>query len=121
MRKTSKKQISTRVCKSMTVDTTMREFKLGELKTSKGNQIKNPKQAIAIGLSAATKCPINFSYDFLDKTYKKPKLISFLKKDELQEILKTKYNDTDKFKGTKEELGKHITKRELIKFISLTK
>jgi len=33
----------------------MHEFKHGELKSGKGGKVKNPKQAIAIGLSEARK------------------------------------------------------------------
>ncbi len=36
-----------------TVGRVMHEFKHGELKTSRGKKIKNPKQAIAIGLREA--------------------------------------------------------------------
>ena len=36
-----------------TVDRVMHEFKHGELKTSRGQKVKNPKQAIAIGLHEA--------------------------------------------------------------------
>ena len=36
-----------------TVDRVMHEFKHGELKTAGGRKVKNPKQAIAIGLSEA--------------------------------------------------------------------
>src|SRR5712675_3633569 len=36
-----------------TVERVMHEFKHGELKTSRGKKIKNPKQAIAIGLHEA--------------------------------------------------------------------
>jgi len=36
-----------------TVERVMHEFKHGELKTSRGNKVKNPKQAIAIGLHEA--------------------------------------------------------------------
>jgi hypothetical protein len=36
-----------------TVERVMREFKHGELKTSHGRKVKNPKQAIAIGLHEA--------------------------------------------------------------------
>ena len=36
-----------------TVGRVMHEFKHGELKTSRGRKVKNPKQAIAIGLSEA--------------------------------------------------------------------
>jgi len=36
-----------------TVDRVMREFKHGELETSSGRKVKNPKQAIAIGLREA--------------------------------------------------------------------
>lgn len=35
------------------VATVMREFKSGELKSSSGKKVTNPKQAIAIGLSEA--------------------------------------------------------------------
>lgn len=35
------------------VKTVMREFKKGELKSSSGQKVTNPKQAIAIGLSEA--------------------------------------------------------------------
>ena len=36
-----------------TVGRVMHEFKHGELKTSRGKKVKNPKQAIAIGLHEA--------------------------------------------------------------------
>jgi len=36
-----------------TVERVMHEFKHGELKTAGGRKVKNPKQAIAIGLSEA--------------------------------------------------------------------
>jgi hypothetical protein len=36
-----------------TVGRVMHEFKLGELETSRGRKVKNPKQAIAIGLREA--------------------------------------------------------------------
>ena len=36
-----------------TVERVMHEFKHGELKTSRGKKVKNPKQAIAIGLHEA--------------------------------------------------------------------
>ena len=36
-----------------TVERVMHEFKNGELKTSCGNEVKNPKQAVAIGLHEA--------------------------------------------------------------------
>src|SRR5947207_14737126 len=36
-----------------TVGRVMHEFKHGELKTSRGKEVKNPKQAIAIGLHEA--------------------------------------------------------------------
>jgi hypothetical protein len=36
-----------------TVDRVMHEFKHGELKTSAGRKVTNPKQAVAIGLSEA--------------------------------------------------------------------
>src|SRR5437764_7434821 len=36
-----------------TVGRVMHEFKHGELKTSRGRKVKNPKQAIAIGLHEA--------------------------------------------------------------------
>ena len=36
-----------------TVGRVMHEFKHGELETSRGRKVKNPKQAIAIGLSEA--------------------------------------------------------------------
>jgi hypothetical protein len=36
-----------------TVGRVMHEFKHGELKTSRGRKVKNPKQAIAIGLREA--------------------------------------------------------------------
>ena len=36
-----------------TVERVMHEFKHGELKTSRGREVKNPKQAIAIGLHEA--------------------------------------------------------------------
>ena len=36
-----------------TVSRVMREFKHGELETSRGSKVKNPKQAIAIGLREA--------------------------------------------------------------------
>jgi len=36
-----------------TVSRVMHEFKHGELETSSGKKVKNPKQAIAIGLSEA--------------------------------------------------------------------
>jgi hypothetical protein len=36
-----------------TVERVMHEFKHGELKTSRGRKVKNPKQAIAIGLHEA--------------------------------------------------------------------
>ena len=36
-----------------TVSRVMHEFKRGELETSSGKKVKNPKQAIAIGLSEA--------------------------------------------------------------------
>jgi len=36
-----------------TVERVMHEFKHGELKTSRGTKVKNPKQAIAIGLHEA--------------------------------------------------------------------
>jgi hypothetical protein len=36
-----------------TVERVMHEFKHGELKTSRGSKVKNPKQAIAIGLHEA--------------------------------------------------------------------
>ena len=36
-----------------TVERVMHEFKHGELKTSRGKRVKNPKQAIAIGLHEA--------------------------------------------------------------------
>lgn len=36
-----------------TVDRVMHEFKHGELKTAGGRKVKNPKQAVAIGLSEA--------------------------------------------------------------------
>lgn len=36
-----------------TVDRVMHEFKNGELKTAGGRKVKNPKQAVAIGLSEA--------------------------------------------------------------------
>jgi hypothetical protein len=36
-----------------TVERVMHEFKHGELKTSRGKKVKNPKQAIAIGLREA--------------------------------------------------------------------
>src|SRR5947208_8083287 len=36
-----------------TVGRVMHEFKQGELKTSRGKKVKNPKQAIAIGLHEA--------------------------------------------------------------------
>jgi hypothetical protein len=36
-----------------TVERVMHEFKRGELKTSRGRKVKNPKQAIAIGLREA--------------------------------------------------------------------
>ena len=35
------------------VETVMREFKAGKLKSSSGQKVTNPKQAIAIGLSEA--------------------------------------------------------------------
>ena len=35
------------------VQTVMREFKSGKLKSSSGKKVTNPKQAIAIGLSEA--------------------------------------------------------------------
>ena len=35
------------------VSTVMREFKAGKLKSSSGQKVTNPKQAIAIGLSEA--------------------------------------------------------------------
>jgi hypothetical protein len=37
------------------VETEMREFKQGKLKSSSGQKVTNPKQAIAIGLSEARK------------------------------------------------------------------
>ena len=36
-----------------TVERVMHEFKHGELETSRGKKVKNPKQAIAIGLHGA--------------------------------------------------------------------
>jgi len=36
-----------------TIERVMHEFKDGELKTSSGRQVRNPKQAIAIGLREA--------------------------------------------------------------------
>jgi hypothetical protein len=36
-----------------TVERVMHEFKHGELRTSRGNEVKNPKQAVAIGLNEA--------------------------------------------------------------------
>ena len=36
-----------------TIERVMHEFKHGELKTSRGKKVKNPKQAIAIGLREA--------------------------------------------------------------------
>ncbi len=36
-----------------TIERVMHEFKHGELKTSRGGKVKNPKQAIAIGLREA--------------------------------------------------------------------
>jgi hypothetical protein len=36
-----------------TAERVMHEFKHGELKTSRGKKVKNPKQAIAIGLHEA--------------------------------------------------------------------
>ena len=36
-----------------TVERVMREFKHGELKTSRGKEVKNPNQAVAIGLHEA--------------------------------------------------------------------
>ena len=36
-----------------TVERVMHEFKHGELRTSRGNEVKNPKQAVAIGLHEA--------------------------------------------------------------------
>ena len=36
-----------------TVERVMHEFKHGELKTSHGRRVKNPRQAIAIGLHEA--------------------------------------------------------------------
>ena len=36
-----------------TIDRVMHEFKLGELESSSGQKVRNPKQAIAIGLSEA--------------------------------------------------------------------
>jgi len=114
-KKASKRAI--RICKSMTVDNTMREFKMGELKDKNQRVIKNAKQAVAIGLSAASKCPLNLSYDYLDKNYKKEKLIYFLKKDELQELVKAKYKDWNKLKGTKEDLGKLLHKKDIINYL----
>jgi hypothetical protein len=35
------------------VEKTMHEYKEGELKSSSGDKVKNPKQAVAIGLSKA--------------------------------------------------------------------
>jgi hypothetical protein len=37
------------------VETEMREFKQGKLKSGSGHKVTNPKQAIAIGLSEARK------------------------------------------------------------------
>jgi hypothetical protein len=37
------------------VEKSMHEFKRGKLKSSSGQQVTNPKQAIAIGLSEARK------------------------------------------------------------------
>jgi Family of unknown function (DUF6496) len=37
------------------VEKTMHEFKQGELKSGSGKKVKNPKQAVAIGLSEARK------------------------------------------------------------------
>jgi len=37
------------------VETEMREFKQGKLKSGSGRKVTNPKQAIAIGLSEARK------------------------------------------------------------------
>lgn len=39
--------------KSSKVGKVMKEFKSGELKSSSGQKVTNPKQAIAIGLSEA--------------------------------------------------------------------
>ena len=36
-----------------TVERVMHEFKHGELRTSRGSEVKNPKQAVAIGLHEA--------------------------------------------------------------------
>jgi hypothetical protein len=37
------------------ISKTMREFKAGKLKSSSGSKVTNPKQAIAISLSKASK------------------------------------------------------------------
>lgn len=43
-------------CKMKKIETVMKEFKKGSLKSGKSNKkVKNPKQAIAIALSEANK------------------------------------------------------------------
>lgn len=102
-----------RVCKAVVVDTTMKEFKNKELKSTTNKVIQNPKQAIAIGLSISKNCPniINFS------KLSKDKMIQFLKKNEIIKILIKKKIIFDK-KNTKLELGKLLKKDDIIEFIN---
>ena len=53
------------------VGTVMREFKAGKLKSSSGQKVTNPKQAIAIGLSEAGMSKPKKESDMKAKKYSK--------------------------------------------------
>ena len=53
------------------VSTVMREFKAGKLKSSSGQKVTNPKQAIAIGLSEAGMSKPKKESDMKAKKYSK--------------------------------------------------
>ena len=63
------------------VRTVMREFKSGDLKSSSGSKVTNPKQAIAIALSEAKKSkPMKKGGEMKESKTMKKKEVSFMKK-----------------------------------------
>ena len=84
-------------CTSLKVKKVMKEFEKGKLKQKDGKKIKNPKQAVAIGLSKAEKeCKISKSE---------------YKQMEKEVILYLKTNVTDKI-----VFSRIIEARELIEY-----
>ena len=63
------------------VRTVMREFKSGDLKSSSGSKVTNPKQAIAIALSEAKKSkPMKKGGEMKESKTMMKKEVSFMKK-----------------------------------------